>query len=88
MLQRRIKTRTSTFHPSPVTAWATTIAISHLPFPEHYIRFPGQTQSAKANLARNPFPFLKLDIIGSDNMGKQRLEFIDSKESSGADKKL
>ena len=40
-------------------------------------------QSAEANLAWNPFPFLKLDIIRCDNMGKQRLEFIDRKKSSG-----
>ena len=40
-------------------------------------------QSAEANLAWNPFPFLKLDIIRHDNMGKQRLEFIDRKNRPG-----
>ena len=60
-------------------------AISLLPCPEHHIRIPGKTQSGDTNVVGNPFPFLKLDIIGRDNMGKQRLDFIDRKESSGAD---
>ena len=33
--------------------------------------------------ARIIFPFLKLDIISRDNIGKECLDFIDRKESSG-----
>jgi hypothetical protein len=61
--------------------------ISPLPCPEHHIRTPGETRSGNANIARYFFPFLKLDIISRDNMGKQRLNFVDRKESSGAESK-
>ena len=44
-------------------------------------------QSPEVNLARNPFPFLKLNIICRDNINKQRFELIDSKESTGTDTK-
>jgi hypothetical protein len=64
------------------------LVISLLPCHKHHIRFPRTTQSSNAKLARNPFPFLKLDIISRDNMGKQGLDFIDSKEPSGTDSKL
>ena len=60
-------------------------AISLLPCPEHHIRIPGDTHSTDANLTRNPFPFLELDIVGRENVGKQHLGFVDCKESSGAD---
>ena len=60
---------------------------SLLPRPEHHIRSPGKTLSCDENLARNPFPFFKLDIITRKDMGKQALDFIDYKESSGADNK-
>lgn len=59
--------------------------ISLLPGPEHHIRFPRETHSGEGKLARSPFPFLKLDIIGRDDMGQQDLDFIDCKESPGAD---
>ncbi len=55
-----------------------------LPGPEHHIRIPGITQSREEKIARNPFPFLKLDIISSDDMGQRCFSFIDRKESSGA----
>jgi hypothetical protein len=64
------------------------LAILLLPCPEHHVRFPRKTQSSDAELARNPFPFLKLEIISRDDMGKQCLDFIDSKESSGTDSRL
>jgi hypothetical protein len=63
------------------------LTTSLLPRPEHHIRFPGKTVSRDENLARNPFPFLELDIIIRDDMGKQALDFVDHKESSGADSK-
>ena len=56
---------------------------SLLPGPEHHIRIPGKTHRREEKVARNFFPFLNLDIISSDDMGQQRLNFIDSKESSG-----
>jgi hypothetical protein len=55
-------------------------ALSLLPCPEHHIRSLRVTQSTNANIARNPFPFLKLDIISHDDMGNQCLDFIDRKE--------
>jgi hypothetical protein len=61
--------------------------ISPLSYPEHQIRIPGETRSGNANIARNFFPFLNLDIISRDNMGKQRLNFIDRKEPSGTESK-
>jgi hypothetical protein len=59
--------------------------ISLLPGSEHHIRFPRETHSEEGNLARSPFPFLKLDVISRDHMGQQDLDFIDCKESSGTD---
>ena len=44
--------------------------------------------SGDANLARNALPFLKPDIISRDDMGQNRLHFIDRKESSGTDSRL
>ena len=58
-------------------------ATSLLPFPEHHIRIPRETHSRNPILVRNTFPFLKLDIVSRNDMGKQRLYFIDRKESSG-----
>jgi hypothetical protein len=75
-LQKSILSITYSFNP-----------ISPLSCPEHHIRTPGETRSGNANIARNFFPFLKIDIISRDNMGKQRLNFIDRKESSGAESK-
>ena len=60
---------------------------SLLPCPEHHIRFPGIAPSSNAKLGRNPFPFLELDIVTRHDMGKQGLNFIDCKETSGADRK-
>jgi hypothetical protein len=61
--------------------------ISLLSCPEHQIRSPGETRSGNANIARNFFPILKLDIISRDNMGQQRLNFIGHKEPSGTESK-
>ena len=36
-------------------------------------------------LARNPFPFLELDIVSRNDMGKHRLDFVDRKESPRTD---
>jgi hypothetical protein len=58
--------------------------MSLLPCPKHYIRFPRKTKPSNGILAWSPFPFLKPDIISRDDMCKQRLDFIDRKESSGA----
>ena len=60
---------------------------SLLSCPEHQIRIPWETHSGNANIARNFFPFLNLDIISCDNMGEQRLDFVDRKEPSGAESK-
>jgi hypothetical protein len=62
-------------------------AISLLPCPEHHIGIVGNTHTSEANIGRNTFPFLHLDIISRDDMSKQRLDFIDRKESSGANAK-
>ena len=56
---------------------------SYLPGPEHHIRPPGKKHSKEEKAARNPFPFLKLDIVSSHDMGQQRLNFTGRKESSG-----
>ena len=56
---------------------------SLLPCPEHHIRIPGKTHPKEEKVAWNPFPFFNLDIISSDDMSQQRLNFIDRKESSG-----
>ncbi len=56
---------------------------SLLPGPEHHIRLPGKTRYKEENVARNPFPFLKLDIVSSHDMGQQRFNFTGRKESSG-----
>ncbi len=56
---------------------------SLLPGPEHHIRLPGKTRSSEDKVARNPFPFLKLDIISNHDMGQQRFSFTGRKESSG-----
>lgn len=61
-------------------------ATSLLPRPKHHISGSGKTQSSDRKPARNPFPFLKLDIISRDDMGKQGLDFIDRKEPSRTDK--
>ena len=58
--------------------------MSLLPCPEHYIGFSRKTKSSNAILAWSPFPFFKLNIISRDDMGKQRLDFIDRKESPRA----
>ena len=54
--------------------------ISLLPCPEHHIRGPRETHSSDANPGGSPFPFLKLDIIRHNNMGKHGLDFIRRKE--------
>lgn len=36
---------------------------------------------------RSTFPFLEFDIIRRDNIGKEPLDFVDRKESSGTDGK-
>ena len=59
--------------------------ISLLTCPKHHICFPGDTHSTNANLTRNPLSSLKLDIVSRDDMGKQRLDFIDRQESSGTE---
>jgi len=59
---------------------------SLLPRPEHHIYAIGYAYPSNVNLtAWEPFPFLKLDIIRRDDVRKQRLNFIDSKESSGTE---
>jgi hypothetical protein len=58
---------------------------SLLPCPEHHIRRDRGTPSTDAIPARNTLPFLELDIIRRDNIGKEPLDFIDRKESSGID---
>ena len=48
-------------------------AISLLPLPEHHIFGPGKKESSDPNLARtprSPFPFLELDIVRRDDLGK------------------
>jgi hypothetical protein len=57
---------------------------SLLPLPEQQIRIPSRTHFGDADVARNPIPFLKLDIIRHDDIGKQGLEFVDSEEFSRA----
>jgi hypothetical protein len=54
--------------------------ISLLPCPEHHIRGPRDTHSSDANPGGSLFPFLKLDIIRHNNMGKHGLDFIRGKE--------
>ncbi len=56
---------------------------SLLPGPEHHIRIPGKTHHREEKVAWSPFPFLKLEIIRSDDMGQQPFNFIDRKKSSG-----
>ena len=58
---------------------------SLLPRPEHHIYTIGHTHSSDVNPTGKAFPFLKFDIIRCDDVGKQRLDYIDSKESSGTD---
>jgi hypothetical protein len=60
---------------------------SLLPCPEHHIRSRRGTPSRDAITVRNTFPFLELDIIRCDNIGKEPLDFIDRKESSRTDGK-
>ena len=69
----------------PIVALARYKAILLQTCPEHHIRFPGKAKPSNAMAGRSPFPFLKLDIISHDDMGKQRLDFIGREESSGAD---
>ncbi len=57
---------------------------SLLPGSEHHIRISGKSHTREEKVARNPFPFLNLDIISSDDMSQQRLNFIDCKESPRA----
>ncbi len=42
---------------------------SLLPGPEHHIRIPGKTHYSEEKVTRSPFPFLKLDIISSHDIG-------------------
>ena len=56
-----------------------------LPCPEHHIRIPGKTYSSEEKLSRNPFPFLKLNIIIRNDMSKQDFDVRDCKESSRTD---
>ena len=56
--------------------------------PEHHIYTAGHTHSSDVNPTGKPFPFLKLDVIRRDDVGKQRLDYIDSKESSGTDNQI
>ena len=58
-------------------------AVSPLTFPEHHIRVCRETHSSDARPAQTTLPFLILDIIRRDNMGKKSLDFINRKESSG-----
>ncbi len=56
--------------------------------PEHHIRRHRETPSSDAKPARKTLPFHKLDIIRRDDIGKEYLDFIDRKESSGTDGKV
>ena len=38
-------------------------------------------------MSRNPFPFLKLDIVSRNDMGNQRLHSIDRIKTSGTNTK-
>jgi hypothetical protein len=48
---------------------------SLLPCSEQHIRISRGTQFTHANIGRSAFPFLKLEIISRDDMGKQGLDF-------------
>jgi len=52
--------------------------LSLLPFLEHHIGSPWDTQASDAKLGRGPFPVLKLYIIRNDQVGKQELELTSS----------
>ena len=52
--------------------------LSLLPFLEHHIGGPWDTQYSDAKLGRGPFPVLKLYIIRNDQVGKQELELTSS----------
>ena len=56
--------------------------------PEHQIRIPGEAQSSNANIARNFFPSLELDIVRRHDIGEQGLDLIRCKESSRTDRNL
>jgi hypothetical protein len=57
--------------------------VSLLPYPEHHIGDPNwEAQRGDANLAGDPFAFLKLDVICYDDMGKQGLDLTDCQEPS------
>jgi hypothetical protein len=54
----------------PAIALALSKAISLLPCPEHHIRTAGNTHTSEANIGRNTFPFLHLDITSREDMSK------------------
>ena len=71
--------------PCPMVALPRPKTISLLTCSKHHICLSQNTKPSDATLAWDPFPFLELDIVRRDDMGKQRLDFIGRKESSGAD---